>query len=126
MTVEVEARVEARAPRRGLWPTAIVLVVLVALAASAVAFNVGGLGDSFDRVSRDIGAPWHDTTKDTDGDGIPDDVETEGWQTRVDGVAVTDPDNADTDGDGLPDGVEAGELTTGENAKQRNPDDGAF
>lgn len=94
------------------------LVVLPALAAGAAKFNVGGLGDSFDRASRDIGAPWHDATKDTDGDGIADDVETQGWQTRADGVAVTDPDNPDTDGDGLPDGVEAGELTSGKGAEK--------
>ena len=94
------------------------LVVLAALAVGAVAFNVGGLGDSFDRVSRDIDAPWYDATKDSDGDGIPDDVETEGWQTRADGVVVTDPDTPDTDGDGLTDGVEAGELTSGKDGEK--------
>lgn len=117
LKTEEDARVDSRFPRWGLWRATVVLLVLAALAAGAVSFNVGGLGDSFDRVSRDIGAPWYDATKDTDGDGMPDDVETEGWRTQVDGVVVTDPDVPDTDGDGLIDGVEAGELTTGKGAE---------
>lgn len=109
---------ERRSPRRGVWRAALVLVVVAALAAGAVAFNVGGLGDSFDRVSRDIGAPWHDATKDSDGDGIPNDVEAEGLKTQADGVVVTDPDLADTDGDGLTDGVEAGQVTRSKAGKE--------
>ena len=41
---------------------------------------------------------------DSDGDGLPDDLEIE---------IGTDPNNPDTDGDGIPDGVEYGPLTGG-------------
>lgn len=46
--------------------------------------------------------------QDTDGDGIPDAVETGGIRSGRDRVYVTDPNATDTDGDGIPDGVEAG------------------
>jgi hypothetical protein len=98
--------------RRRLWRAAVTFVALAALTAGGVAFNLGGLGDTFDEVSRDLGAPWYDGTRDSDGDGLPDDVETEGWHTRDDGVFVTDPDDPDSDGDGLIDGQEAGVPTS--------------
>lgn len=47
---------------------------------------------------------------DSDGDGLPDLVEIDGWTASDGSVNVTDPNNADTDGDGLSDGDEAGEL----------------
>lgn len=48
--------------------------------------------------------------QDTDGDGIPDNVEREGIRTGVfyDQLIYTDPYNPDTDGDGLLDGEEIG------------------
>lgn len=47
---------------------------------------------------------------DTDGDGIPDVTEREGWRTESLGTFRTSPRKADTDRDGLPDGMEAGDL----------------
>lgn len=49
---------------------------------------------------------------DSDGDGIPDQVETSGWRTQGGAVYRTNPDSRDTDGDGLTDGDEAGPLVT--------------
>jgi hypothetical protein len=45
------------------------------------------------------------SVSDTDGDGIPDDVEDKDQDGNVD-PGETDPNNKDTDGDGLEDGVE--------------------
>jgi hypothetical protein len=45
---------------------------------------------------------------DSDGDGLPDYVETYGFADQKGNVYHTDPNKADTDGDGLSDGVEAG------------------
>lgn len=54
----------------------------------------------------------HFRNPDSDGDGLPDAVETAGW-TTVNGVVYqTDPRNADTDGDGLTDGEEAGDFVS--------------
>lgn len=75
--------------------------------------DIGGRGGSYDRISGDLGMPWVDGTKDTDGDGLSDDAEREGWRTRDDGVFVTDPTIPDSDGDGLTDGQEAGPLASG-------------
>lgn len=47
---------------------------------------------------------------DTDGDGIPDIIETTGMKTRYGSVIRTDPNKWDTDGDGLSDGEEMGKL----------------
>lgn len=49
---------------------------------------------------------------DTDGDGLPDIVETLGMKTLNGQVIKTDPNNRDTDGDGLSDGEEMGEAMT--------------
>lgn len=46
--------------------------------------------------------------KDTDGDGIPDIVETSGMRDQYGDIHYTDPENADTDGDGFSDGYEMG------------------
>lgn len=51
-------------------------------------------------------------TPDSDGDGIPDQVETSGWRTQGGAVYRTNPDSRDTDGDGLTDCDEAGTLVT--------------
>ena len=45
---------------------------------------------------------------DTDGDGLPDLVETVGMRTECGDIIKTDPEKADTDGDGYLDGVEMG------------------
>lgn len=47
---------------------------------------------------------------DTDGDGLPDELEKNGWITRDGRQHRTDPTKADTDNDGLWDGDEAGAL----------------
>ncbi|MFT3945149.1 MAG: VWA domain-containing protein [Ancrocorticia sp.] len=62
------------------------------------------LGDAYDRISGDVGAP------DSDGDGISDEAELKGWKTQRGNVYKTYPDNPDSDGDGLKDGEEAGAL----------------
>lgn len=57
------------------------------------------------------------TTKDTDGDSIPDIVETTGMRTQFGYFVRTDPNNADTDGDGYSDGEEIGTFQYFENGK---------
>jgi len=47
---------------------------------------------------------------DTDGDGLPDFTETDGFRDGLGNLYKTDPNNPDTDGDGLSDGEEAGVL----------------
>ncbi|GAA5147614.1 hypothetical protein GCM10023340_20290 [Nocardioides marinquilinus] len=64
------------------------------------------LADAYDRIGDAIGVP------DTDGDGISDDAETNGWHTSRGSLYRTDPAEADTDGDGLTDGQEAGALVS--------------
>ena len=49
-----------------------------------------------------------DSHRDSDGDGIRDEVESSGWLTAGGSTYRTDPFTADTDGDGLTDGDEAG------------------
>lgn len=49
---------------------------------------------------------------DSDGDGIPDQVEIGGWAVSAGSSYVTDPNERDSDGDGLTDGEEAGELVS--------------
>ncbi|MBP2377291.1 hypothetical protein JOF42_000786 [Microbacterium phyllosphaerae] len=51
-----------------------------------------------------------DRLKDSDGDGLPDHVESSGWVTVRGATFVTDPWSADTDGDGLTDSQEAGDA----------------
>ncbi len=48
---------------------------------------------------------------DSDGDGLPDDLETHGWMDIQSHIHVTDPYTSDSDGDGLSDGQEAGAWT---------------
>ena len=50
------------------------------------------------------------STKDTDGDGLPDLVETTGMRDQYGEIWITDPNNPDTDGDGYSDGEEMGEY----------------
>lgn len=69
--------------------------------------DASGLQDAFERVGGDLGAA------DTDGDGIADAAETDGWRDGAGRVYHTDPNSADTDGDGLSDADEAGLFSTG-------------
>lgn len=50
------------------------------------------------------------STKDSDGDGLPDLVETSGMRDQYGEIWTTDPNNPDTDGDGYSDGEEMGEY----------------
>jgi hypothetical protein len=67
--------------------------------------EAGGLDDALDRIGDDLGSP------DTDGDGISDKAETDGWRTQRGIVYKTDPAKPDTDGDGFTDGDEAGAIS---------------
>lgn len=69
--------------------------------------DAGGLSGAFDRISVDLGAP------DSDGDGLSDHAETNGWRSSKGNIYFTKPDNPDSDGDGLTDGEEAGALVSG-------------
>jgi Mg-chelatase subunit ChlD len=69
--------------------------------------NADQIAGAFDRITEDLGEP------DTDGDGLADTAETNGWRDGAGRTFVTDPANADTDGDGLTDGEEAGGFATG-------------
>jgi len=61
---------------------------------------------------------------DTDGDGIPDDVEIGGMRNKNGQIIHTDPHKYDTDGDGLSDGEEVGQLNYNTDANQRNRQNG--
>lgn len=50
------------------------------------------------------------STKDSDGDGLPDLVESSGMRDQYGEIWTTDPNNPDTDGDGYSDGEEMGEY----------------
>ena len=64
--------------------------------------------DQLPEVFRNISGEIEPT--DTDGDGLPDVTETEGFRDGYGHWYTTDPNDPDTDGDGLSDGEEAGEL----------------
>ena len=65
--------------------------------------------DIFKRISQvSVGV---DGTKDTDGDGLPDEIELGGMRTIFGNKVYTNPYNADTDGDGITDGVEMGAVS---------------
>ncbi len=87
----------------------VALLDSIATATGGKFFHVASaseLGDAFDRVGGDLGAP------DSDGDGIADAAEIAGWRDGAGRLYRTDPNNADTDGDGLSDGDEAGLFST--------------
>jgi hypothetical protein len=72
-------------------------VVVFAIVAVTLVLLAGPIGDRM--------------VVDSDGDGLPDTVETSGWRVADGRVFVTNPKRPDSDGDGLPDGVEAGART---------------
>jgi uncharacterized repeat protein (TIGR01451 family)/MYXO-CTERM domain-containing protein len=80
-----------------------------------------------DRGAQDLGQPDRGGKKDTDGDGIPDDVEDKNGNGKVD-PGETDPTKRDTDGDGLDDGVEDanknGKVDPGETDPTKRDTDG--
>ena len=89
-----------------------VLLKTIASATNGIYYQIASsddLLDAFKRVQDDtIG---EGDTIDTDGDGLPDIVETTGFRVITGEIIKTDPYNYDTDGDGLSDGEEAGILT---------------
>ena len=64
--------------------------------------------DIFNQISKvSIGV---DGSLDTDGDGIPDEIELGGMRNKYGKIVYTNPYNADTDGDGKSDKEEVGEV----------------
>ncbi len=53
---------------------------------------------------------WLNQQEDSDGDGIPNCIETNGMINIIGKLVYTDPDNSDSDGDGLSDGQEMGTI----------------
>ncbi|QYR17883.1 hypothetical protein JJQ73_02045 [Corynebacterium glutamicum] len=106
--------------KRFFWPVLLAIVLVVALVISLVV----SLSSSMDEeeivaVETETSFPSTPTTAETetvrldsDGDGLFDDQEIEGWRTKDGSVYKTDPFSADTDGDGLTDLEEAGQLLT--------------
>lgn len=97
----------------------VLLAVLVVLSVTAVyAFT-----DVPERMGL-LGAPGakESQSRDTDGDGLLDEVEVAGWGTESGAEYRTDPKLADTDGDGLTDGDEAGALVA-EEVTETKPDE---
>lgn len=75
--------------------------------------NDSGLTEIFTEVTNaTVGI---DGTIDTDGDGIPDGLETAGMRDQYGNIIKTDPNLADTDGDGKSDGEEMGKRLTDSN-----------
>ncbi|WLD92657.1 alpha/beta fold hydrolase [Alkalihalobacillus sp. AL-G] len=70
------------------------------------ASNPHDLLDRYDDVADDTTAPF----KDTDGDGLSDHEEENGFRLANGTVLKTDSTNSDTDNDTIPDGFEVGEL----------------
>ena len=59
-----------------------------------------------------------DIKYDTDGDNIPDKIESEGMRTRFGQVIKTNPKKNDTDGDGFSDSAEVGEVMYDEDVSE--------
>lgn len=70
--------------------------------------NAGDLATAFE----DLQEAYIGSTKDTDGDGLPDLVETTGMRDQYGEIYVTDPNNPDSDGDGISDGKEMGSYVS--------------
>ena len=85
------------------------LVVVVALAVTA-GYGITQVPERFG-LDRDSAAQ-PTIPADSDGDGLPDEVEQSGWLTQNGSEYRTDPSKADTDDDGLTDGDEAGAPVT--------------
>ncbi|GAV96160.1 hypothetical protein CS176_0390 [Corynebacterium glutamicum] len=102
---------------RFFWPALLAIVLVFALVISLVV--VLRFSDEEDLVNGGLDASSSgDATPsesaaarvDSDGDGLFDDQESEGWRTKDGSVFKTDPFSADTDSDGLTDLEEAGSL----------------
>ena len=64
------------------------------------------LSSFFTSVSPIFAQDWSDLSSDLDGDGLLDELETDGWYSEAGGRFFTDPQDADSDDDGLTDGEE--------------------
>lgn len=74
-------------------------------------FNVANASDLPD-VFRRLGDGEGGAGTDTDGDGLPDQMELDGIRLGTGRLITTDPNNADTDGDGLTDAEELERVPT--------------
>jgi hypothetical protein len=108
-------------PKRShrLWARRVLLLSCVAALVLAGFVTVTGkpfsrddVRDAFTSVAARVGL----ADPDTDGDGLTDQTERDGWKTKSGDFLRTDPRKADTDGDGLPDGFEAGGLVSNSNS----------
>lgn len=87
-------------PLLGAVLTAAVVVALVLAVLAAYELAPTRVAPVVDRIPG--------VTLDSDGDGLPDEVEAAGWRTRAGTTFRTDAHDPDSDNDGLSDGEEAG------------------
>lgn len=96
------------------WLAVIVaLAVVVALVVVLRPSNDDGSGiseEASDTATTSAPEPSVDPSSDSDGDGLTDVEESNGWEVTGGRIYKTDPHNPDTDADGLSDGEEAGPL----------------
>lgn len=119
--VEQDTGVSNWQNKKLLWISALAVLLVVALVIGLiVAPNSAEEEKQTDATSSTVRMPESDPTEeleevaDSDGDGIPDEVEIAGWEIEDGTIYKTDPHKADTDSDGLSDLEEAGEVISGE------------
>lgn len=102
------------AQKRFFWPVLLAVALVTSLIIALTSSRNKGDFAIVEEETSSTSAPTESETirLDSDGDGLFDDQEIEGWRTKDGSVFKTDPHSADTDGDGLTDREEAGSLLT--------------